>query len=205
MRGYPAAARPRLVVNRDLAPVGQLENVPEFLAVLGRGRGAADIFVRILCQCAHGDPLPQNIAQGKADPQPALDLINLGKALVPEDEPPRAVEHAEALGHEAERGVAQILLRASCRAGQPAQAGAEAEADHRASGDKPNAVGLFRDHSDRKRRAENNDAASDNPHGSGAPARPPHADKDTTSGKGSEQADAARQDDKLPVASDREE
>jgi hypothetical protein len=66
-------------------------------------------------------------------------------------------------------------------------------------------VGLFRDHSDRKRRAENNDAASDNPHGSGAPARPPHADKDTTSGKGSEQADAARQDDKLPVASDREE
>jgi hypothetical protein len=100
--------------------------VREFLAVSGGGRGAADIFVRILRQGADGDPLPQNVAQGEADPQPALDPIDLGKALVPEDEPPRGVEHAKTLSHEAERGVAQVFPRACRAGGQPVKASAEA-------------------------------------------------------------------------------
>ena len=89
----------------------------EFLAVPGGGRGTVGKFVRILGQRANSDPLPQNIAQGEADPQPAREPIDLGEALVPEDEPPRAVEHAKTLDHVAERGVAQVLLRASRRAG----------------------------------------------------------------------------------------
>ena len=84
--------------------------MPEFLAGRGRGSSAAGIFVRILRQRAHGDPLPQNIAQREAYPQPALDPIDLGEAFVPEDEPPWAVEHAKTLGHVAKRGV----RRSSC-------------------------------------------------------------------------------------------
>ncbi len=52
---------------------------------------------------------------------------------------------------------------------------------------------------------EDGDGADGDPHRSGAPPRLPHAGEETGSGNGGEQANAARQDDELPVESDREE
>ena len=136
--------------------------------------------------------------KAEADPQPALEPVDLGKALVPEDEPPRAVEHAKTLGHVAERGVAQVLLRA-IRRGEPVEAAAEAKPDRRAGGDRRNAGGPLRNQVNGHRCTEDDHGADGDPHRADAAARLPHAGEDTGCGEGGEQANAARQDGELPV------
>ena len=153
----------------------------EFLAVAGCRRGTAGKFLRVLGQGADGDTLAQNVAQAEGDPQPALDPVDLGKALVPEDEPPRAVEHAKTLGHVAERGVAQVLLHA-VRRGEPVEAAAEAEPDRRAGGDRRNAGGPLHDQVDGDGGTEDDRGADGDPHRAGAPARLPRAGEDSGGG-----------------------
>ena len=142
--------------------------------------------------------------KAEADPQPALEPVDLGKALVPEDEPSRAVEHAKALGHVAERGVAQVLLRA-VRRGEPVEAAAEAEPDRRAGGDRRKGGGLLRNQADGDRGTNEGHGADRDPRGAGAPAGLPPAGEKTGGGKCGEQGNAARQDRELPGHSDREE
>ena len=113
MRVHPAAAGHRLAVDRDEAPVA------------GRGhpcRGAAfgdllqagfDISVGIAQKRADLDAMGDEVAHRRAGPRMlGPHAVHRDKALVAEDEPRGAVEHAQALRHVVERGLHQPDVRA---------------------------------------------------------------------------------------------
>jgi len=110
---HPAAARHRLAVDRDEAPVA------------GRGhpcRGAPfgdllqagfDIGVGIAQKRADLDAMGDEVAHRRAGPRMlGPHAVHRDKALVAEDEPRGAVEHAQALRHVVERGFHQPDVRA---------------------------------------------------------------------------------------------